>query len=355
LSPVILYAEVPSFYASVERALDPALADRPVIVGGDPRRRGLVQDATEDALADGVVPGMTMEEALQRCPRARAIRTYMPRYREAARRVRACLRRRVERFEADGLNGAYLDVSDLDEPPQLFAESLRSSVAAELRLPLRTGIAPNKPLARLAAEEAGTGTLEIRPGAEAQFLNPLPVARLPGVGRHTEERLAQLGVRQVGELAALDTTLLGEAIGHRRGLELHALARGQGETRVRGERYPGSLSQEATLGGAETDLMVLSEELDRLAQGLEGALRLQGIAARRVVLKLRYADFETTTRSRTLVHSVSAAAEIAIVARGLLERTHAGDRPVRLLGIGLSGFSRARKDERQLDLFPRRS
>jgi len=355
LSPVILYAEVPSFYASVERALDPSLADRPVIVGGDPRRRGLVQDATEDALLAGVAPGMTMEEALQRCPRARAIRTYMPRYREAARRVRACLRRRVERFETEGLSGAYLDLSDLEEPAQAFAESLRHSVEEELRLPLRAGIAPNKLLARLAAEEAGAGTLEIKLGAEAQFLNALPVARLPGVGRHTEERLAQLGVRHVGDLAAIDTMILAEVVGHRRGLELHALARGQGDSRVKGERYPGSLSQEVTLGGSETDLMLLGDRLDRLANGLEGALRLQGIAARRLVLKLRYADFETTTRSRTLSHSVSTAAEIAAVAKGLLDRTQAGVRPIRLLGIGLSAFSRARKDDRQLELFPRRS
>jgi len=355
LSPVILFAEVPSFYASVERALDPSLADRPVIVGGDPRRRGLVQDATDDALAAGVIPGMTMEEALQRCPRARAIRTHMPRYREVARHVRACLRRRVERFETEGLSGAYLDVSELEEPAQVFAESLRRSVGAELRLPLRAGIGPNKLLARLAAEVAGTGTLEIRLGAEAEFLNALPVARLPGIGRHTEERLAQLGVRHVGELAAIDAAILAQALGHRRGLELHALARGQGDSRVRGERYPGSLSQEATLSGAETDLMVLGEQLDRLAHGLEGALRLQGIAARRVVLKLRYADLETTTRSRTLAHSVSTAGEIAAVARGLLDRTQAGVRPVRLLGIGLSVFSRARKDDRQLDLFARRS
>src|SRR5208337_4950833 len=159
-------------------------------------------------------------------------------YREVARQVRACLRRRVERFEAEGLSGAFLDLSDLDEPAHVFAESLRHSVGAELRLPLRAGIAPNKLLARL--------------GAEAQFLNALPVARLPGIGRHTEERLAQLGVRRVGELAAIDTAILAEALGHRRGLELHALAHGQGDSRVRGERYPGSLSQEATLSGVET-------------------------------------------------------------------------------------------------------
>jgi DNA polymerase-4 len=220
---------------------------------------------------------------------------------------------------------------------------------------LRAGIAANKLLARLAADAAGTGTLEIKLGAEAQFLSSLPVARLPGIGRHTEERLAQLGVRQVGELAALDAAVLSEALGHRRSLELQALAHGQGDSRVRGERYPGSLSQEVTLGGAETDLSVLGENLDRLAQGLEGALRLQGIATRRVVLKLRYADSETTTRSRTLAHSISTAGEIALMARGLLERTQAGVRPVRLLGIGLSAFGRVRKDDRQLELFPRRS
>jgi len=355
VSPVILYAEVPCFYAAVERALDPSLADRPVIVGGDPRRRGVVQDATEDARALGVAPGMTMQEALQRCPRARALRTHMPRYRETARRVRALLLRRIDRLEAEGLHGAYLDVGEAGEPARAVALGLHALVQAELALPLRIGLASNKLVARLAAEDAGeAGVREVAAGDEAGFLAPLPVSRLPGVGRHTEERLAQLGVRRIGELAALGRGPLEAALGNR-GLELLGLARGQGESRVRGERFPGSLSQEATLDGEETDLAALAEQLERLARSLEAALQLHGIAARRVVLKVRYADFETTTRSTTVAHAVAAAAELAAVAQGLLARTQAGLRPVRLLGIGLAAFTRVRRDDRQLELFPRPS
>ena len=340
MSPPVLYAEVPRFYAEVERARDPELAGRPVVVGGDPRKRGLVQSATDDALAEGVQLGMPVLDALQRCPRARALHTNMRRYREAATRLRACLRRAAERLEPAGLGAAYLDPERREEPLLAVAAELRKRVAEEVGLPLRVGIAPAKVLARLAAEEAGPeGVREVRAGEVADFLAPLAVTRLPGVGPRTATRLAELGVTNVRQLVAL-------------GLAILELAQGRGPARVRAASHPRSLSLESTLVQPELDLGVLRERLADLSTRLAEALRLDSLAAGRVGVKVRFADQETTTRSRTLTQPARTAAQLEEAAQDLLERTGAGARPVRLVGLSLSSLVRSRRDDRQLQLFP---
>lgn len=348
---MLLYAEVPCFYAEIERRDDPALAERPVVVGGDPRKRGTVQAATPDALAAGVQVGMSMIEALERCPRARAVRTDVKRYREVSARLRACFRRETERVEGAGPAAAWLDVSGQDEAPEAIARRLRERVAEELALPLRVGIAPVKFVARLASEEAGAGGVHrVGAGEVARFLGPLPVERLPGVGPRTGARLHELGIRTVGALAALEPRAVEEALGNH-GLTIHEYARGRDAGRVRAAPLRRSLSQEVTLPRAEQDLAVLGERVLELAQGLEAALARERQAARRVTLKLRYAEGDAVTRTRTLARAVDAAGPLAEVARELLARTQAGGRAVRLVGLTVGQLVRARRDDRQLDLF----
>lgn len=351
MSRVVLYAEVPCFYAELERADNPSLRGRPVIVGGDPRRRGIVQDATADARAAGVTSGMPVEEALQRCPRARAVRTRMARYRSAAQELRACLQRHVERLEPDGLGAAYLDASGLDEAMPALGARLCGAVRDELALPLRVGGAANRLVARLAAEEAGpAGVRAIAPGAESTFVADLAVTRLPGVGPTTAARLAELGVARVGELIGVGRRTLEAALGNR-GLELLAMAEGQGSSEVRGERHPRSVSQETTLSAPERDRVALARTVSELATRIEATLRLHRVAARRLTLKLRYADGELSTRTHTGLHALRTAAEIESEALALLARTAAGERAIRLIGLAASGLGRARRDDRQLDLF----
>lgn len=352
MSPRLLYVEVPGFYAAVEQAADAALSGRPVIVGGDPRKRGLVQSATPDALAAGVRVGMPMLEVLERCPRARATRTDMRRYREEAGRLRACLRRIVDRLEPAGLGAAYLDACEAPDPPERVADKLRTLVRDELGLPLRVGAAPAKFLAKLAAEESGPENIRIVPAPEvAAFLRPLPASRLPGVGPNTATRLAELGARTAGDVVRLGRPSIERALGNH-GLAILAAAMGQGDARVRAARHPQSLSQESTLGADELDQGVLVEGLQGLADGLSRALGLEGLLARRVALKVRYADHETATRSRTLARPAALPSELHAVALELLARTQAGTRPVRLLGLAVSGLVRSSRDDRQLDLFP---
>ena len=353
MSAGILFAEVPGFYAEVERAVRPELAGRPVIVGGDPRKRGVVQAATLDAQSAGVVAGMLVEVALARCPRARPVRTDMPRYREMDKRLRAVLGHACERLEPIGLGAAFLDVRDRPESSAEIAGLLREGVARELRLPLRAGAGPVKFVARLAAEEAPSGGfLAVEASDAERFLAPLSASRLPGVGPNTEARLAELGARTIGEIAALGRSVLEAQLGNR-GLELLAAALGRGDDRVRAARHPQTLSQEATLPGGEIDRAALAEQLRGLVDRLERALALEGLVARRLVLKVRYEDGEGATRTQSYPRGLAIASDLLNEAQTLLGRTHAGARKVRLLGLAATGLERPGRDERQLDLFPR--
>ncbi|MBW2272622.1 MAG: DNA polymerase IV [Deltaproteobacteria bacterium] len=366
----VLFAEVPAFYAAVERMDDPDLAERPVIVGGDPRKGGRVQSASAEAVAAGVVEGMPILEALERCPRARAVRTHMRRYREVAAQLRSCLREGVERLEPAGLEGAFLDATELvgsgaakqeaaagegeAEPvasPELLAESLRRRVGEGLGLPLRVGIASVKFLAKLAAEEAGEGGLvRVLPGCELSFLGPLAVARLPGVGPKTEATLRELGVEQVAGILSLEPARLEECLGNH-GLRIRDYARGIDDSSVRAVRHPKSLGQEHTFDEAQVDTQLMEDCLGRLARSAESALDRQGLRALRVAVKVRYGDQEVATRSRTLAQPVAGAAEIAAVASRLLRRTHAGVRPIRSLGLTLSQLAPRGELGPQLELF----
>lgn len=350
MARTVLFAEVPGFYAAIERAEDPALATRPVIVGGDPRKRGRVQAATPDALAAGVCLEMPMIEALQLCPQARAARTDMSRYREVSRRLLTVLRSVHPALEPFGLGGAYADLTGLPEAGTV-GPAMHRAVQESLGLPLRVGLASGKFLARLAAESIdGDGVARVPSDGEAGFLAPLPAARLEGVGRKTAATLAELGAHTIGEVAALGRARLEELLGTH-GARIHAFASGRDDEPVRAARHPQSLSRESTLRGEPLDVALLADQIGGLAQQLEEELRRQGLAGSRVSLKLRFADQATTTRTRTLPGPTARAADLREVGLALLGRTQAGARPVRALGLQVSLLSPAGGADRQLDLF----
>ena len=346
----VLFAEVPGFYAAVARAEDPALAGRPLLVGGDPRKRGRVQAASPEALAAGVQLEMSMLEALRRCPAARVIRTDMARFREASRRLLALLRGPLPRLEPFGLGAAFADVDR--DVPETLAEHCIAEVRDGLGVPVRVGIASRKFLARLAASQVPgeSGVLRVASGEEAAFLAPLPATRLDGVGRKTAAALAALGATTIGEVAALGRDTLQEALGSH-GLRIHQYALGEDGDSVRAARTPKSLSRESTLEAETRDASVLRERLLGLAAELESELRRSALATRRVAVRVRFPDRDTTSRSATLPRPTQSASELGAVAEGLLDRTHAGARPVRSLGIQLSLLEPAGEADRQLELF----
>jgi len=349
----VLFAEVPGFYAAVARADDPSLAARPVLVGGDPRKRGRVQAATADAQAAGVTLEMSVLEALRHCPHARAVRTDMARYREVSRRLFAVLREIEPDLEPFGLAACYADMSPRADQSDGLARRLLEGVEAALGLPLRVGIGGGKFLARIAAEEVPgeRGVVRVPPSGESAFLGPLPAARLYGVGRKTAATLAAMGAYTIADVVRLGRDRLQTELGPH-GLRIHACAAGADADPVRAARHPKSLSRESTLPGEPLDVAVFAEQLAGLAQQLEEELGRMGLAAGRVAVKVRFADSGTTTRSATLPRPTAVAAELWRAAHRLLERTQAGARPARSLGIQLSRLAPAGDADRQLDLFP---
>ncbi len=349
----MLFAEVPAFYAAVARADDPSLVARPVIVGGDPRKRGRVQAATADALALGVTLEMSVLEALRQCPTARAVRTDMARYREVSRRLFAVLRATSPQLEVFGLAACYAEVSSGADDAEAQARQLLEAVDGALGLPLRVGIGAGKFLARIAAEEVADerGFVRVAPGGEAAFLAPLPASRLDGVGRKTAAALAEMGGHTIADVVRLGRERLQTEFGPH-GLRIFACASGTDAEPVRAARHPKSLSRESTLPGEPLDVAVFGEQLAGLAQQLEEELARMGLAASRIAVKIRYADQSTTTRSATLPRPTAAASELWDAARRLLGRTQAGARPARGLGIQLSRLAPAGESDRQLDLFP---
>jgi DNA polymerase-4 len=347
---VILFVEVPNFYAEVEGLRDPSLRGRPVLVGGDPKKRGRVLSASPEAWASGVGAGMTVQEALSRCPRAVALRTDMKHYREVSGKLLGCLRAEVEAVEPVSLESAFLDASASRGDPDSIGARLVERVRDTLGLPLHVGIAGVRFLARLAAQQTPPGSsLWIRPGDEVAFLAPLAVGRLPGVGPRTEETLSRMGVTAIGDLLRVDRARLERELGNH-GLRILELASGYGDSTVRGHRHPQSLSREHTFRNPERDRSEMWSCLEKLSQLVADALQEQSLCGRRITLKVRFEDQQTTTRTRTLQANVSTTAEIYPVTVTLLDRTEAAGRGVRLLGVSVAGLG-PRPDDRQLELF----
>jgi nucleotidyltransferase/DNA polymerase involved in DNA repair len=347
----IVFAEVPDFYAEVERRSAPELRGCPILVGGDPGKRGRVQSLSSEARSAGVVHGMAMDAALALCPEGIRIPTNMKRYREASGALVTYLREIFDEVETAKLGSVYADIHGSAVVPEQIAQRLLPRAAADLALPLRVGIAPSKFLARLAAEEAGAGAVYRLKGADASaFLAPLPVSRLPRVGAKTEARLREIGADTVGEVLALGASVLEAELGNH-GLAILEMARGQDRSPVRVAAHPQSIGREATFtppaDGSEPEIETIGQLSDSLAKALER----QGLRAGRVALRLFGIDGSTTTRSITLGSDIAEAGEIYRVGLELLRRRSVAGQLLRGLGITLAGFTPAGGGQRQLDLF----
>ena len=352
---VVAYATVPSFYAWVERVDDPSLRGRPVIVGGNPNKRGKVQSASEDARRFGVREGMLVSEALVLCSEAVVAPTQMKRYREVASLFHSCLRSVIRQHEAHGLSAAYLEVPRDEAADRAgaveFAARLSSCVREELGLPLKVGVAPLKFLAEIAAQQCRDEDLYfIAPGEEQEFLRSLSLDQLPGVGSKTLATLRQLRVESVAELVSLDSRVLETELGNH-GLRILSLARGEDDSRVRSAPHPKSLSHEHTFSEARSERRDIEEQLAILCRNAESGLRRQELCAGRVAIKVRYSDKKTETRSRTLVRPILESGEIFSASRRLLDRTQVGVRSIDLIGVALSKLGPQRVPNAQLELF----
>jgi len=349
---MILHVDMDAFYAAIEVRDRPELAGRAVVVGGAPAGRGVVAAASYEARAYGVHSAMPAGRARRLCPHAVFVRPRMDRYARVSAALRAILGRYTPLVEPLSLDEAFLDVGASERlfgPASAIARRIKDDVRAELGLVASVGVAPNKFLAKLASDlEKPDGLVVVAPGAEQAFLDPLPVARLWGVGRVAQARLAALGVHTIGELRGLSPEALGAAFG-RGGEHLWALAHGHDERPVVPESQASSLSHETTFEHDVAAPEVLRARLLELTEQVGARLRRQGYRARTVFVKVRFSDFRTLSRARTLPEATDRTADLWASASRLLARALGGEaQPVRLLGMGASGLGVLAPEQGQL-------
>jgi len=336
----IVHLDLDAFYAAVEMLDHPELEGKPVVVGG--RGRGVVAAASYPAREFGIHSAMPMYQALQLCPEAVVLPPRFSRYRDYSRRVIKILRQTSPLVEQISIDEAYLDLTDLVtawEEAADIARDLQERVREEVRLSASLGVATNKLVAKVASDHHKPGGLTVvRPGEEAAFLAPLPVRVLWGVGPVTADKLQQMGIHTVGQLAQLSADDLRDHFG-RRGAEMAQQARGMDERVVVTDHERKSVSQERTFPHDLRDARSLKNQLRRLSKGVAQHLHTAELAAGTVAIKLRYSDFETLTRQMSLPVPTDDERVIYRAALVLLKRTWQRGRPVRLLGVAGQNLS----------------
>ncbi|MEW6754031.1 MAG: DNA polymerase IV [Candidatus Latescibacterota bacterium] len=351
----VIHVDMDAFFASVEQRDRPELRGQPVVVGGAPEERGVVAAASYEARRFGVRSAMPMRTALRLCPQVARVPADFRKYGQVSAELHGIFRRYTDLIEPVSLDEAYLDVT-ANKPGLPYASEvarlLKEEIRATLRLTASAGVAPNKFLAKVASDlRKPDGLVVVRPEQVEAFLADLPVDKVPGVGRVTQQQLAGLEVHTMGQLAGLSRQALAAVFG-RRGMRFWELARGLDDEPVTPERDPQQVSQETTFAA---DLHAPDEMLDALrdlAVALSARARRHGLKGRTVTLKVRYPDFRTVTRSRALQARTDEAVPILQEARELLARTEAAVLGVRLLGVGLSGLTETNAaSPAQLDLF----
>jgi DNA polymerase-4 len=351
----ILHIDMDAFFASVEQVRNPALRGKPLIVGGDKESRGVVCTASYEARPFGVRSGMSLAEARRRCPQAIFMRGNFEHYRAASREVHEILDTVSPLVEMASIDEAYVDVTGsqrLFGGDDAIAHYIKSEILRRTQLTCTVAIAPNKLVAKVAAGEAKpNGYCRVGAGEEAAYLRPLPLGKLPGAGPRTCEVLEGMGILTVGALADLPLPTLMAAFGST-GYALHEAALGRSTTPVVPESLPKSISRETTFEEDLSDWKRIERILIYLAERATYALREAAMETRCVTLKVRYADFQTSTFARTLPETTCLDGDIVCALEDLLPKAKERRARVRLIGVALTSLS---FNQHQLNLFDRRA
>lgn len=338
----IIHIDMDAFFAAVEQRDFPKLRGKPVVVGGDPRSRGVVSTCSYEARKFGVRSAMPLAQAYRLCPQAVFVKPRFQAYREASDRVMGILRQHTELVETVSIDEAYMDVTrhrfGIDDPV-LVASMIKQNISAATRLTASAGVAVNMFLAKIASDhKKPDGLTVVWPGTEADFLRPLAVRKIPGVGPVGEKTLMALGYATCGELADAPVKRLVQELG-KHGESLSRAARGLDDREVVPWVEPKQSSLEETFDKDTRDVRLLKNRLKAFAEEIYEGLVQSGRMGMTVVLKVKYFDFEQITRSQTLGHEPAGPEEIYRVAVTLLEqKTKAGKKAVRLIGLGISGL-----------------
>jgi DNA polymerase-4 len=353
----ILHLDLDAFFCAVEELRDPSLRGRPFAVGGKPEERGVVSSCSYAARRFGVRSAMPMSRALKACPGLLVIPGRHRNYHEASERVMTRVRGLTPLVEQISIDEAFLDVSDLPQPPEALARQVQADIRQAINLPCSLGAATNKLVAKIATDvgkaSSQTDTYPnaitvVPPGAEAAFLAPLPAQALWGVGPKTAERLTALGLRTIGDIARWPQNDLARRFG-KMGAELWVRAQGLDDRPVVSSYETKSISQEVTFARDENDAALLRQTLRDLSDGVGRRLRHSELGAVTVKLKLRWPDFTTLSRQATVTAPIDQDDDLFAVAMQLFGQVWRPGRRVRLLGVGVSGLGPRRAQLALLD------
>ena len=340
----ILHLDLDAFFCAAEEQRDPSLKGKPFAVGGRPEERGVVSSCSYPARAFGVRSAMPMRRALQLCPQLQIVPPHYDLYHQLSQQVMERLRAATPLVEQVSIDEAFLEVSDLPESGEEWARRLQAQIRAELGLPCSLGVAANKLVAKIANDygkrQAPRGAPPnaitiVPPGEEARFLEPLPAEALWGVGPKTAARLAELGIRAIGDIARWPEDDLVEHFG-KNGRDMARRARGIDDSPVTTSHEPKSISQEVTFARDVRDLEALKRTLRSLSAGVGRSLRESGYCCGTVKLKFRWPNFQTATRQLTLASPTDSDDHIYQTALELFGKLWKPGQAVRLLGVGAS-------------------
>jgi DNA polymerase-4 len=346
--PILAHLDLDAFFAAVEELEDPSLRSRPLVVGGDPHGRGVVATANYVARHFGIRSAMSSAEALRRCPEVVFVRPRHTLYRQYSQAVWAAVSEVVPRVERTGLDEGYLDLGSVIDSfahARRLAEAVQVAVRGSTLLTCSLGVSTSKVVCKVASDRRKPGGITVvPPGREARFLAPFPTRVLPGVGPRAEERLAAAGVVTIGGLADLSDSELRAVLPGQVGRLLRDRARGVDPRDLELDAERISISTEETFERDLSDRPALHAELRRMAESVAAHLRRDGLSARTVTTKLRYADFSIRSRSTTLPTPLDEPERIGQLACALLDRG-LRDRPgaLRLVGVGVSGLTAVRQ------------
>jgi DNA polymerase-4 len=346
----ILHVDMDAFFVSVELLGRPELRGKPLVVGGHPDQRGVVSAASYEARKFGIHSAMPLRTAARLCPHAVFLDGHHEKYGEWSDRVATILGQFSPIVEMVSIDEAYLDLAGTERlhgPPLAAADKLLRTITRTTALPCSGGLATTRLVAKVASEQAKPrGLVWVAPGQEQRFLAPLPVRKIPGIGEVTERALRALSIETVEQIAAVPQEKL-ESIFGQWGTALYRKARGGDSYEFVIDAEPKSISHNHTFGEDTDDSNALSTMLSHLSQKACKRLREAGLATRTLTLTIRYAGFETHTRSKTLGEATRLDSDIFAVFQELFHKHRDAKRKVRLLGVSLGGLTHGSE---QLDL-----
>jgi len=352
----IIHLDLDAFFCAVEEQNDPSLVGKPFVVGGQPGHRSVVSSCSYAARRYGIHSAMPVDHAIRLCKKLRIITPRHKQYSQISRKVIEFLRNFTSQIEQTSIDEAFLDVSDMAQPAETIARYLQKIIREEFGLPCSLGVSTNKLVAKI-ANDIGKSTVKgdlppnaitiVPPGEEEAFLAPLPVQTLWGIGPKTAQRLHKLGITSIGDLAQLQeddlTRILGKA-----GKELGLRVKGIDERPIVTHFEPKSISHETTFVKDIQDKEKIHQTIIDLSESVAKRLRKSGYLGSTVKLKIRWPDFTTLSRQVTLRVSTDRGNEINSAALFLLSKVWEEGKAVRLIGVGISGFT---KQVRQLSLW----